>query len=74
MKKLLVLLLLLYPLSASAETYQWVDERGTTNFAEDLGKVPKKYRKKAKRLGEGEDTSSTGATGKPPVASEPKAE
>lgn len=51
MKKLLLLLLLLYPLSALAETYQWTDERGTVNFAEDLGKVPKKYRKKAKRLG-----------------------
>ena len=51
MKKLLVLLLLLYPLSAIAETYQWTDERGTVNFAEDLGKVPKKFRKKAKRLG-----------------------
>ncbi|WP_129125727.1 DUF4124 domain-containing protein [Geomonas oryzae] len=55
MKKLLVLLLLLYPLSAIAETYQWTDERGTVNFAEDLGKVPKKYRKKAKRLGVDEE-------------------
>jgi len=51
MKKLLVLLLLLYPLSASAQTYQWTDQRGTVNFTEDLGKVPKKYRKKVKVLG-----------------------
>jgi hypothetical protein len=51
MKKLLVVLLLLYPLSASAQTYQWTDERGTVNFTEDLGKVPKKYRKKVKVLG-----------------------
>lgn len=57
MKKLLVLLLLLYPLTAAAETYQWTDERGTLNFAEDLGKVPKKYRKKAKRLGAEEDSA-----------------
>ncbi|UPU34438.1 DUF4124 domain-containing protein [Geomonas paludis] len=56
MKKLLVLLLLLYPLTAAAETYQWTDERGTVNFADDLGQVPKKYRKKARRLGQ-EDTS-----------------
>jgi len=49
MKKLLVVLLLLYPLSASA--YEWTDESGTVNFTEDLGNVPKKYRKKAKVLG-----------------------
>lgn len=55
MKKMLVLLLLLYPLTAFAETYQWTDERGTVNFAEDLGKVPKKYRKKAKRVGADEE-------------------
>ncbi|QXE92382.1 DUF4124 domain-containing protein [Geomonas subterranea] len=52
MKRLLVLLLLLYPLSAVAETYQWTDERGTVNFADELGQVPKKYRKKARRLGD----------------------
>jgi hypothetical protein len=51
MKRLLVMMLLLYPMSAAAETYQWTDEQGTVNFAEDLGKVPKKFRKKAKRLG-----------------------
>lgn len=52
MKKLLVAMLLLFPLSAVAETWQWTDERGTVNFAEDLGKVPKKYRKQAKPLGD----------------------
>ena len=51
MKKLLVVLLLLYPLSASAQTYEWTDDGGTVNFTEDLGKVPKKYRKKVKVLG-----------------------
>ena len=51
MKKLLVLLLLLYPLSAVAVTYEWTDEKGTVNFTEDLGNVPKKYRKKVKVLG-----------------------
>ncbi|MBU5612605.1 DUF4124 domain-containing protein [Geomonas azotofigens] len=58
MKRLLVLLLLLYPLTAAAETYQWTDERGTVNFADDLGQVPKKYRKKARRVGE-EDAAPT---------------
>ncbi|QWV95017.1 DUF4124 domain-containing protein [Geomonas oryzisoli] len=56
MKRLLVLLLLLYPLTAAGETYQWTDERGTVNFADDLGQVPKKFRKKARRVGE-EDAS-----------------
>ncbi|MBJ6799303.1 DUF4124 domain-containing protein [Geomonas propionica] len=56
MKRLLVLLLLLYPLTAVAEMYQWTDERGTVNFADDLGQVPKKFRKKARRLG-AEDAS-----------------
>jgi hypothetical protein len=51
MKKLLVMLLLLYPLSASGLTYEWTDDAGTVNFTEDLGKVPKKYRKRAKVLG-----------------------
>lgn len=61
MKKLLLLLLLLYPMTAAAETYQWTDERGTVNFAEDLGKVPKKYRKKARKVGE--DAMETPAQG-----------
>ena len=51
MKKLLVALLLLYPLSAIAQTYEWTDDAGTVNFTEDLGRVPKKYRKKVKVLG-----------------------
>lgn len=50
MKKLLLVVLLVYPMTALAATYQWTDERGTVNFAEDLGKVPKKYRKKARLL------------------------
>lgn len=31
-----------------AETYSWVDDSGTYNFAEDYSSVPKKYRKKVK--------------------------
>lgn len=34
-----------------AETYVWEDEQGTMNFAEDLGKVPKQFRKKARLFG-----------------------
>lgn len=64
MKKLLVLLLLLYPMSALAVTYEWTDQNGTVNFTEDLGKVPKKYRKKVKVLGADEG-------GTPQVIEEP---
>jgi hypothetical protein len=64
MKKLLVLLLVLYATSAAAVTYEWTDDRGTINFTEDLGKVPKKYRKKAKVLGAEEN-------GTPQVIEEP---
>lgn len=63
MKKLLAVLLLLYPLGAAAETYQWTDERGTVNFADDLGQVPKKYRKKAKPLGAEEEAAPAPKTG-----------
>lgn len=74
MKKLLVMMLLLYPLSALAGTYQWTDERGTVNFAEDLGKVPKKYRKKAKLLdGEVSGTPQITVTGEP-TSGTPKGE
>lgn len=51
MKKLLVVLLFCYPLSVSAVTYQWTDEGGTVSFTEDLGNVPKKFRKGVKVLG-----------------------
>lgn len=36
-----------------AETYSWVDDTGTYNFTEDYSRVPKKYRKKVVRRGEG---------------------
>ena len=61
MKKMLLLMLLLYPLSASALTYEWTDDRGTVSFTEDLGNVPKKYRKKVKVL-DGDDGGAPQST------------
>jgi hypothetical protein len=61
MKRLLVVMLLLYPLSALAQTYQWTDHIGTVHFADDLGNVPKKYRKKAKIVG-GEESGAPQST------------
>ena len=72
MKKLLVVLLLLYPLSVSAQTYEWTDASGTVNFTEDLGKVPKKYRKKMKVLGADESATPQVIDSGEPVKVKPK--
>ena len=42
-----LLLLLAAPALCSAEIYKWVDERGQVGYADDLGKVPKKFRNSA---------------------------
>jgi hypothetical protein len=52
MKKLLVAMLLLYPLSAVAQTYEWTDHQGGVHFTDDRNRIPKKYRKKVRVLGE----------------------
>ena len=70
MKRLLLsITLLLFALPAFAETYVWEDAQGVLNFAEDLGKVPKQYRKKARVLGEEEPppAQGQGIAEKPPV-------
>jgi hypothetical protein len=48
MRTLCVVFLLLFTVPAFAETYKWVDDKGTVNFTENLGSVPKKYRKNVK--------------------------
>jgi hypothetical protein len=50
MKLLIVftgIMLLAAPLLA--ETYSWVDEKGTYNFTEDYSRVPQKYRKNVEK-------------------------
>ena len=71
---LLVITLVLFAVPVCAETYVWEDEQGTVNFAEDLGKVPKKYRKQAKIAGEEELPPSEPAASKEkaPARSEEK--
>ncbi len=39
---ILILILLISP--AYGEMYKWVDEKGTLHFADDLSKIPEKYR------------------------------
>ena len=70
MKRLLLFItLLLFALPAYAETYVWEDAQGVLNFAEDLGKVPKQYRKKARVVGAEEPPPPEGqeVTEKQPV-------
>lgn len=63
---IVVVTLLLFAAPVTAATYKWVDDRGTVNFSEDYGRIPKKFRKKARVVGE--DSSS------PPMAPEAKEE
>jgi hypothetical protein len=35
-----------------AETFSWVDEKGTYNFTEDYSRVPEKYRKSVNKRGD----------------------
>lgn len=49
--------------TAAAETYKWVDDKGTINFTEDYSKIPKKYRKKVKiKRDAGESVPEAAAT------------
>jgi Domain of unknown function (DUF4124) len=54
MRIMCVAFLLLFSIPVFAETYKWVDDKGTVNFSENLGSVPKKYRKHVKIIDGGE--------------------
>lgn len=47
-------MILALSVAAHADIYKWVDQRGTVNYTEDPGKIPKKYRKKVTVIPEGE--------------------
>lgn len=53
MKLLMLLILLVLPVSAGAATYSWTDKSGTINFSDDLGSVPKQFRKKVRIIDDG---------------------
>ncbi len=51
-RKILILLTLLWcasALSSYATVYEWMDDKGGSNFTDDLDKVPPKYRQKVKK-------------------------
>jgi hypothetical protein len=54
---IIVVILVLLAVPVEAATYMWEDNQGTVSFSEDLGSIPKQYRKKAKILGEEEDVA-----------------
>lgn len=65
----MLLALLALPAVSIAEIYQWVDESGQVGYADDLGNVPAKYRKKATPVGEQEpavEVIDKGEVGKEP--------
>ncbi len=48
---LLTFLMVAWAFCASAETWEWLDSRGTVSFTDDLQNIPKQYRKSARKLG-----------------------
>jgi hypothetical protein len=52
MKKLTLLIFMIWIISPalvfSQEIYQWVDEKGTVHFTDDLGKIPEEYQDQVK--------------------------
>ena len=42
--------LIVFPSPGDGEMYKWVDEKGTLHFADDLSRVPEKYRPDAETL------------------------
>lgn len=65
-------MLVLFAVPVVAVTYQWEDNQGTVNFTEDLGSIPKQYRKKAKVLGAEEEVAPAEPSTKPEVKSGPE--
>lgn len=73
MKTVVILIVLvLFAVPVFADTYEWEDDQGTVNFADDLGQVPKQYRKKVKIVGEEEPLPQEKSEGKEPSAAERK--
>lgn len=72
-RALLVMTLLLFAVPAVATTYTWEDDQGTVNFAEDYGKIPKKYRQKAKVLGAEEEEQPASVETVPAEKAKPNA-
>ncbi len=69
----LILVLVILPLSGYGEMYQWVDEKGDLHFADDLSKVPERYRPDVKLRETLKEGPPEAMVPEPPSASGPKA-
>ena len=54
-----ILLLILPFISHAADMYKWVDKDGTTNFTDDISKVPPEYRDQVKTEGGAQGTQGS---------------
>jgi hypothetical protein len=62
----MAVLSLLIAVEASSAVYMWEDDHGVTGFTEDYGKIPQKYRKKARIVGQDQvDNAETRTVGEP---------
>jgi hypothetical protein len=63
MKKMLLFISIAWVMSCfpafSQEVYRWVDEKGTVHFADDLTRVPEKYRNQARKKGPSKEPESS---------------
>jgi hypothetical protein len=57
-----LLSLLMISFVNSQEVYRWVDEKGTVHFADDLARVPEKYRDQARKKGPSKEPESSAPT------------
>ncbi len=61
---LFIILLTVFASPGYGEMYKWVDEKGVLHFADDLSKVPEKYRPDAEMLKPSKEISSPEIKGK----------
>jgi hypothetical protein len=50
MKVALILLIIFISSTCLAETYRWVDDKGTIHFTENYGSIPEKYRDRVQEI------------------------
>ena len=67
---LLVGMITLPFVAGGQETYQWVDEKGTVHFTDDVGKIPEKYQDQVKKK-ESPREPAPAPTPTPPSSSRP---
>jgi len=70
---LVILLSVIWASPTHGETYKWVDEKGTVHYADDLSKIPEKYRPDAELRKDPKKISDPEVKEKPIIPSNSKA-